>query len=439
MPTPELNIQPNAEYQAALTILQALTEAGYTAYLAGGCVRDMLLSATPKDYDIATDATPNEVRKLYPRARRVGEAFGVMLVHVNKIAIEVATFRKEWGYSDGRRPDKVEFTNAQQDAARRDFTINGLFYDPIQKQLHDYVDGQNDLKKQCIRAIGNPDDRFSEDYLRMLRAVRFAARLNFALDPGTHDAIIKHAEQLNEISRERIGMEIRMMLTPSVIQNRSLTEQRTHAFTLLQQLTLDAPVLKEKSQSARNLTITNRLFPDVQPMTALTTFLYDRHLTEIGKVDSPAELINQLNFLKIAKLVRQVRGALMLSNDESHHIRAVMTLLPRVVGWAELDVAQRKRLMAEPVWNELVHVFDAVTDQGRLIGFDHEQWVKDRETYTAQGVSPTPFLSGQDLIELGLKPGPKFKALLDDVYDAQLRGEIETKDEAVQFVTQHHQ
>lgn len=433
----QFNLQPTPAYDAALSILKSLTEAGFTAYLAGGCVRDMLMGTTPKDYDIATDATPDEVRRLYPHARRVGEAFGVMLIHMNRIAIEVATFRREWGYSDGRRPDKVEFTNAEQDAARRDFTINGIFYDPLTAELHDYVDGQADLEGQCIRAIGNPDDRFSEDYLRMLRAVRFAARLNFTLDEGTRVAIVKHAGRLSEISRERIGMEMRMMLSPTEIQNRSMTQQRTHAFALLQQLTLDAPVLNETSQPERKLIITGRLFPDVQPMTALTTFLYDRHLTELDKVDSPTELVNQLYFLKIAKLVRQLRGALMLSNDESQHIRALMSLLPRVVEWNSLDVAARKRLIAEPVWGELVHVFNAVTDHGKLIGFEHERWLWEIAQYEQDGINPTPLVDGRDLIELGMKPGPRFKALLDHVYDAQLRGEIKTKDDAIQFVNQH--
>src|SRR5258706_1624955 len=205
--------KPPSYREDALAVVHALRDAGHVAYFAGGCVRDALLGLEAKDYDVATDAVPVKVRSLFRNTRAVGQAFGVILVHIGQSVIEVATFRTDGKYLDGRRPSEVQFTTAEEDAKRRDFTINGLFLDPLTDQVIDYVGGQQDLKSRTLRAIGDATARFEEDHLRLLRAVRFAARFGLTIEPLTLGAIAKHAERLAGISPERVGEEVRLMLT----------------------------------------------------------------------------------------------------------------------------------------------------------------------------------------------------------------------------------
>src|SRR5689334_8290213 len=212
MPIEPGETTPQQKHAAAEKIVRKLRERGHVAYFAGGCVRDQIMGREPSDFDVATDAPPGEVTKLFRRAKLVGQAFGVVRVGVDRAWIEVATFRREWGYADHRHPDHVQYTDAEHDARRRDFTINGLFYDPIDHRVIDFVEGQADIDRKVLRAIGEPRHRFEEDYLRMLRAVRFAARLGFTLDGPTADAIREFAPKLRGISRERIGQEVQLML-----------------------------------------------------------------------------------------------------------------------------------------------------------------------------------------------------------------------------------
>src|SRR5277367_3587141 len=217
----------------ALAVLKRLREAGHIAYFAGGCVRDELLGLTPKDFDIATDAPPDRVREIFTSTQAVGAAFGVILVRHGPSVIEVATFRTDLEYHDGRRPQGVKFTTAEEDAQRRDFTINGLFLDPIENRVIDYVGGQADLSAKILRAIGNPDQRFAEDHLRFLRAVRFAARFALQIDPATTAAISAHAHQLPRISPERLADELRRMLIPAT---KNIAWKLLWQFDLLDQL-----------------------------------------------------------------------------------------------------------------------------------------------------------------------------------------------------------
>ncbi len=411
--------------RAAEKIVGVLQEAGHEAYFAGGCVREMLRGRADEatDYDVATGAPPEVVRRVFRRTRLVGEAFGVALVRLMGCEIEVATFRREWGYTDGRRPGEVEYADAEHDAHRRDFTINGMFYDPVAEQVHDYVGGRADLEAGVIRAIGDPHERFGEDYLRMLRAVRFAARLRFAVEPATRRAIEAHAPKLARISRERIGMEVRMMLE---------TSTRADAAELLEAFGLDAPTLMADTSGPRKgdrerLRCLRGLPADAPYPAALAAWMIDRLCPAVDEARPMAEAIERM---KVVQHVRRWRRALVLANESRAALMNLLHEMPLVLRWGELGVAQRKRLMARPHWAELVMLLGAVCHRGGWGDFNLSDFERQTAQLATEGVAPEPLITGDDLIALGLQPGPAFKHLLDEVYDAQLEGRIASRDEA---------
>jgi poly(A) polymerase len=400
--------------EAAEKVVRVLQDAGHVAYFAGGCVRDMLRDAEPTDFDVATDARPDRVLDLFHRARLVGEAFGVALVRVYGVEVEVATFRTEWGYRDGRHPDHVEFSDAEHDARRRDFTINGLFYDPVADRVYDYVGGRADLDRGIVRAIGDPDDRFGEDYLRMLRAVRFAARLGYVIEPDTAAAIERHAERLGRISRERIGGELRLMLTrPS----------RGLAVRLMQRFGLDGPALNEPPTDAEAKTV-EALEPTAAFPTALAAWALDRHAAALPMPDA-------IERMKLERIVRRWREALALSNTERDAVRSLLSWLPELWRWPTLRVARRKRLLARGDWTELWRLGRAV--DAAKGGLDVPAIEREAAALIEQGVAPAPLITGDDLVAAGLSPGPRFKRLLDAAYDAQLEGRVATPAEALRL------
>jgi len=405
--------------RAAERIVHALRHAGHTAYFAGGCVRDMLLGYNPKDYDVATDARPEQVAARFRRTLYVGEAFGVVLVRLDGADVEVATFRAESGYADRRRPDHVEFTDPQHDAQRRDFTINGLFYDPLNQEVIDYVGGQHDLHARLIRAIGNPDQRFDEDYLRMLRAPRFAARLGFTIEPRTRRAIEQEAPRLGLISRERIGMEMNQMLAAVT---------RTRAAELCQTLALDAPALDDECLPGP-LPVLAELPPDAGYPAALAAWAVDR---AVNRTRGPAR--QALDNLPVAPLVQRWRDALSLSNDQRDILASALQRLPRILDWAERTAAEKKRLLARNDWTTLANLaraFIRAHGGANLDALDHEI-----QQLHAEGVAPTPLITGDDLIAQGLTPGPRFKHILDTVYDAQLENRVQSRDAALTLARQ---
>ncbi len=401
----------NPARRAAVRIAQTLTDAGHVAYLAGGCVRDELLGLTPKDYDVATDARPDRVRALFRNSRYVGEAFGVVLVRLQGEEVEVATFRTEWGYSDGRRPDHVQFSDAEHDAQRRDFTINGLFEDPATNKVIDFVGGQEDLRLGLIRAIGDPNARFAEDYLRMLRAVRIAARLGFVIEPNTSAAIRAHADKLARISRERIGLEVQAMLTGP---------RPAEAVRLIQELHLDAPTLNEPHRCVAVPTVA-ALGPQPTYPCGLAAWMLDRHCGESLRTTEPPPL---------RAVLKGWRDALCLSNEERDAVAAILSHLPTALRWPTLGVAQRKRLLAQAIWPQLWRLVQALGT-----AYERADVVRAIEAEApalfADDVAPPPLITGDDLIELGLQPGPAFRRILDAVYDAQLEGRITTRPEAL--------
>lgn len=399
---------------AAVQIIAELRQQGHTAYLAGGCVRDALMGKQPKDYDVATDATPDIVRRLFPKSAAVGAAFGVIIVYTpapkgqSRFVTEVATFRAEGAYSDGRRPDQVRFTNAKEDAGRRDFTINGLFAEPRRDcrdhdRIIDYVNGKADLDNQLIRAIGDPSERFGEDYLRMLRAIRFASRLNFEIETKTSAAIRANARYLGQISRERIGQELLAMLQGPA---------PARALHLLQQHKLDAPTLNE-DPGEHDLNASQRLSPQADFPARLAAWLIDRH----GKDANPTPII------------KRWRTALSLSNEHRDELSRLAQLMPTLSQWANVPTAARKRLAAHPKWDQSLMLFDAAQGDAQLLRNDTAKLAKD-----GIGLAPAPLLTGDDLIAADFTPGPRFKTLLDHAYDQQLEGKIKSRQQALTWL-----
>jgi poly(A) polymerase len=398
-PTPTATASPARA--AAVAVLQTLRQAGFDSYFAGGCVRDALLGATPKDYDVATNAHPEQVRGLFRGARAVGESFGVVLVRREGFIMEVATFRKEWGYTDKRRPDAVEFCDAADDAARRDFTINALFEDPIAGEIIDHVGGLADLEAKVVRAVGNPFERLGEDHLRALRAVRFAARLGFELEQKTADAIRLCARNLEGVSRERIGEELRLQLVDPT---------RGTALRLVQELGLDAPVLRDSNTKADLAFVAALPTPCSYPL-ALAAWACDRHPTW-----SATQMAAESR-----RLVGRWRRSLTLSNDDRDRFAAILRdLVTLECGWERLTVAERKRLAASAHFAETLTLLAARDEPHRdAIAADVEDLARH-----AGGLAPERLLNGDHLIAQGLEPGPLFGRVLERVYDAQLEGRI---------------
>jgi len=400
--------------EAAAEIVRSLRENGHVAYFAGGCVRDELLGLAPEDYDVATDAPPVRITSLFKRTSVVGAAFGVVLVRLGASTVEVATFRTEGVYTDKRRPDSVQFSDAPTDARRRDFTINALFLDPLDTttapqsprggHIIDHVGGTADLARRVLRAVGDPDQRLAEDHLRALRAVRLTARLSFTLDPGTGAAITRHARDLSGVSRERIGDELRKMLAAA---------SRVRALRMLHDLGLDGPVLTEPSHPWVS-GILDRLGEAALPVpTALAAWALDRGSTP----DAPGG----------GAVSRAWRRALCLSNDETESLKQVIAgvgVLERE--WSGLGLARRKRAAAAAWFGLSIRL---VLARNAELGMRIEDDLRTLSV-TPSGISPPPLLTGDDLICEGLPPGPAFKSVLDRVYDAQLEDRVRTPTEA---------
>jgi poly(A) polymerase len=388
-----------------------------------------LLGLEPKDYDVATDAPPDRVRTLFRRTQAVGQAFGVILVRVNRSQVEVATFRADGRYLDGRRPSEVRFTTAEEDAKRRDFTINGLFLDPVTDRVIDYVGGQADLKAKVIRAIGNPDERFEEDHLRLLRALRFAARFGFEIEPATDDAIRRHAGHLVRISPERVAEELRLMLTPPKAQR---------AWELLRELGLIDVIFRQWPAPPPLPAGAHRYYPlrDL-PMhygsgAPFGLVLATAMVMRWPRSNDPEGVLAALAPANINAAVRAARQSLKISNEEAEDFAG--TLLD---AWAMLrdpppTLAQTKRLLARPTSRlarqllGLLRSFFYFMD--RIDTLDSEFTRLEKTDF-----APPPLITGDDLTTAGYSPGPMFRRVLDGVYDAQLEDRVRTKDEAMEL------
>ena len=410
-------LDPALARQFAIDVVAKLRAAGHQALWAGGCVRDQMLGKTPKDYDVATDAEPERIRDVFGRQRTlaIGAAFGVITVLGPKEAgqIEVATFRRDLGYSDGRRPDAVAFTSAEEDAKRRDFTINGIFFDPVANQYHDYVGGQEDLQRRLIRAIGNPHERFAEDKLRMLRAVRFAATFDFALDEATLQAVQTHAADIQAVSVERIAAEMRRML---------LHENRAAAMALLRESRLLKEILPELARLVASepagwddtLAILRQLHQPTFAM-ALAALWRDVFIhTGLAAVQAALARWKLPN--------EDSGGALMLLRDEG------------VVQGADFHPwPQVQRLLIAPRAEELVCFCEAV-DVALGGGFAGTGYCRMKLALPAAELNPPPLITGEDLKRLGIALGPAYKDILEAMRDEQLEGRIASLSDALELI-----
>jgi len=392
--------------ETAIKIIKRLRKADYQALLAGGCVRDMLLKRQAKDYDVATDAKHDEVVKLFGRTLKVGAKFGVVMVIINGVQTEVATFRTESGYTDGRHPGRVVFSSPQKDASRRDFTINGMFYDPIGRKVIDYVGGQGDLRKGVIRTIGDAQKRFGEDYLRLLRAVRFSTQLGFAIEPQTWSAVCSKARNITKISAERIAMELEMILTH--------------------------PSRRDGASMLLDSGLTEAIFPGIGLKEAHFGLEVLGYLRK--KVDFPLALASFFAACDSKSAIAQGRR-LKPSRAHNRHLRFLLDRRAELLE-AQMGLAQLKLLLAQPYFSDLYELQRAIQkSRGESIG--PLLAIKKRaRALKGRKLSPRPLLDGHELIRLGVQPGPMVGLVAEEMYIAQLAEEINTPNQARRWVVQ---
>ena len=445
-----MNLSSNRA-QHATQIVQELRAAGYSAYLAGGCVRDLILGREPTDYDVATSASPQEVMRIFPQTYAVGAQFGVVLVPIRRdtadgqrdnYAIEVATFRSDGLYSDGRHPDQVQFSkDAQTDVQRRDFTINGLLLDPVSKEVFDYVGGRGDLERGIIRTIGDPRQRFAEDKLRMLRAVRFAARFGYAIEATTLAEIQAQAAQIHQVSRERIRDEILKMLTEGrakrafeLLDETRLLEQVLPEIKRMQGVQQPPQFHPEGDVWVHTLLLLEGLQPNCSKTLALGVLLHD-----VGKPPTFRVAPDRIRFDQHAevgtKMAQEICRRFRLSNDETEQVCGLVANHMRFGDVQRMKPSTLKRFLRLPEFQEHLelHRLYCLSSHRDLSLYDYAQ--KQLSIMPAEQIRPKPLITGNDLIEAGYKPSPEFKKLLTAVEDAQLDGSINSREEALALVS----
>ena len=434
--------------ELANRICRVLCDKGHQAYLVGGCVRDLVLGREPSDYDVATDAKPAEVQHLFPRSLAVGAQFGVIVVTENGVQVEVATFRSDLGYSDGRHPDHVEYSKrAEDDVRRRDFTINALLMDPETGKVLDFVGGRDDLDAGIIRAIGDAKQRFQEDKLRMMRAVRFAARFRYAIEASTFSAIKKLAPQIGQVSAERARDELTKMLTEGAARR---------AFDLLDESGLLAHMLPEIARMkgveqppqfhpegdvwVHTLMMIEHLEAGCSPTLAWGVLLHDVGKPATFKPPSgPNGRIRFDEHVEVgARMAIEICRRLRFSNEETEQIAALVANHLRFKDVLQMKDSTLKRFVRLNRFEEHLelHRLDCTASHGNLENYEFVRRFL-AETPPEQ-VRPPRLLTGDDLITMGLVPGPSYKEILGAVEDAQLNGKIRNREEAVAFVKEEY-
>jgi len=429
----------------ARDVVARLRESGHIAYFAGGCVRDIVRSQIPKDFDIATDARPEVVQRLFSRTHAVGAHFGVILVLENNFQFEVATFRSDDAYIDGRHPSAVRFSSPEEDAKRRDFTINGMFYDPVAEKVIDFVGGCADIAAKLLRAIGDPAQRFAEDRLRMLRAVRLATVLDYKIDKQTWDALLANAASINQISAERIRDELmRIFLSPS----------RTRGWDLLDSSGLMRAILPE-IEAMKGCKQPEQFHPegDVFEHTRLmlqfltekvsvplvfSVLLHDVAKPRTATVDETGRIRfsghDRIGAEMTEKIMRRLRfsGAEIDATVEMVRQHMVFKDVPK------MREAKLKRFMARPTFDDELELHRVDCEGSHRMLDNYEFLLRKREEFANEPIIPPPLVRGDDLIALGLKPGPRFGEILDAVETRQLEGNLRTREEALEWVKREY-
>ncbi|MFZ4388305.1 MAG: CCA tRNA nucleotidyltransferase [Chthoniobacterales bacterium] len=426
---------------AARSIVDRLRAKGFEALYAGGCVRDTLLEIEPHDYDVATSARPEQVEALFPRTVPVGAQFGVILVLEQGQEIQVATFRGDGAYLDGRHPESITYTDAEGDALRRDFTVNGLFYDPIKSEVLDFVGGRDDLKAGILRAIGNPSERFSEDKLRILRAVRFATTLGFTIDPETWQALLKWTAEIHTVSAERIREELcKILLSPNRVRGFDLLEESG----LLRQILPEMEALKGCDQPPEfhpegDVFVHTRLMltmlkPDASLPLVLSVLFHDLGKPATRVVDETGRIRFNGHEGVSSEISMKIMQKLRFSNEVIDAVIPAVRLHMSFKDVPNMRVATLKRMMARPTFEEELelHRVDCLASHGLLD--NHAMLIAKRAEFGRAPLIPAPLISGHDLIALGWKPGKTFAEALQSVQTRQLEGTLTSREEALAWI-----
>jgi poly(A) polymerase len=438
----------------SISIIQVLRQHGFHAYLVGGCVRDLLLKREPADYDVATSATPPQVMDIFPETYAVGAQFGVVLVPLPKEqrtteensqsksqAVEVATFRSDLGYSDGRRPDEVRFSqDPREDVARRDFTINGMLLDPISGEVLDFVGGKNDLEAGLVRTIGDPERRFGEDKLRMVRAVRFAARFEYGIEAETLAAIQRRAHEIQVVSRERVRDELTKMLTEGHARRAFLLSDETG---LLREVLPEISAMKGVQQPPEfhpegDVFVHTLLLLEHLPIPCSPTLAWGALLHDVGKPSTFRVAPDRIRFddhVNVGvKIAEEICERLKFSNHDSVQILALVDNHMRFGHATRMKESTLKKFFRMPRFDEhlALHRADSLASHRNLATYE---FIQNKLTeIPPEKIRPAPLVTGDDLIAAGYAPGPKFREILEAVEDAQLEGQVQSHNAAITFV-----
>jgi poly(A) polymerase len=439
----------------AISIIQTLRRQGFQAYLVGGCVRDFLLEREPADYDVATNATPAQVMEIFPDTYAVGAQFGVVLVPLpgeqrtgedgdalpKANAVEVATLRSDLGYSDGRRPDEVRFSqDPREDVARRDFTINGMMLDPVSGEVLDFVGGRKDLDAKIIRTIGDPERRFAEDKLRMLRAVRFAARFEYAIEAQTLTAIQHRAHEIQIVSRERVRDELTKMLTEGHARRAFLLLDESG---LLQEVLPEISTMKGVEQPPEfhpegDVFVHTLLLLENLPHPSSPALAWGALLHDVGKPATfrvAPDRIRFDNHVDVGvKIAEEICGRLRFSNDDTKQVLALVDNHMRFGHVARMKESTLKKFLRMPSFDEhlALHRADSLASHRNLATYE---FIREKlAEIPPEKIRPVALVTGDDLIAAGYAPSPRFREILDAVEDAQLEGRLSSHDAALEFV-----
>jgi putative nucleotidyltransferase with HDIG domain len=421
-------------------VIAKLRASGHQAYLVGGCVRDLLLGNQPKDFDVATDARPDRIMDLFPRSGRVGAHFGVVLVRDFFEQVEVATFRSDHEYLDGRHPEHVRFeTDPRQDVLRRDFTINGLMMDPDSGCVLDFVDGRGDLAGRVVRAIGDPDARFREDYLRMLRAVRFAARLQFAIEPATLQAIQRNHALILKVSAERVRDELVRILTEGgarrgfeLLDESGLLSDILPEIALMKGVEQPPEYHPEGDVWQHTLLLLEQLPQPVSPTLALGALLHDVGKPATFRVAERIRFDGHVD--EGVRIANGILNRLRFSRVEIDQVEALIANHMKFKDVHQMKDSTLKRFLRMPEFGEHLelHRLDVMSSNRRLENYELAK--RKLEEFAEEQLKPEPLITGADLIELGYQPGPLFSQILHTLEDAQLEGLVTSPEDALRLV-----